>query len=24
VLTPRASIDVLSHGYRPAVHPSAS
>jgi len=24
VLTPRASTDVLSHGYRPAVHPSAS
>jgi hypothetical protein len=24
VLTPRATTDVLSHGYRPAVHPSAS
>ena len=24
VLTPQASIEVLSHGYRPAIHPSAS
>jgi hypothetical protein len=24
VLTPRASIDVMIHGYRPALHPSAS
>ena len=23
VLTPRASVDVMIHGYRPALHPSA-
>jgi hypothetical protein len=24
VLTPRATVDVLRHGYRPVLHPSAT